>query len=99
MLGHQDLVADIIREIQVSGPISFARFMALALYHPTFGYYMRFSDKADAEQPASGLGEDRIGWSGDYYTSCDVSPILANSVAKQLAQMDALLGRPNPSPW
>jgi SAM-dependent MidA family methyltransferase len=96
MLGHQDLVADIIREIQASGPISFARFMELALYHPTFGYYMRFVDKMDAEQPAGGLGEDRIGWSGDYYTSCDVSAVLANSVAKQIAQMDALLGQPDP---
>lgn len=96
MLGHQDLVADIIKEIQASGPISFARFMELALYHPTCGYYMRFADKEDAEQSANGLGEDRIGWSGDYYTSCDVSPILANSVAKQIAQMDALLGQPDP---
>jgi SAM-dependent MidA family methyltransferase len=96
MLGHPELVADIIREIQTSGPISFARFMELALYHPTFGYYMRFQDKTDAEQPAGGLGEDRIGWSGDYYTSCDVSPVLANSVAKQIAQMDELLDRPDP---
>ena len=96
MLGHSELVADIIREIQVSGPISFARFMELALYHPTFGYYMRFADKRDAEQPAGGLGEDRIGWSGDYYTSCDVSPVLAGSVAKQIVQMDELLGRPAP---
>jgi SAM-dependent MidA family methyltransferase len=96
MLGHPQLVADIIREIQASGPISFARFMELALYHPTFGYYMRFADKDDAEQPATGLGEDRIGWSGDYYTSCDVSPVLANSFAKQIVQMDDLLGRPDP---
>jgi len=96
MLGHPDLVADIIREIQIAGAISFARFMELALYHPTFGYYMRFSNKEDVEQPAGGLGEDRIGWSGDYYTSCDVSPVLANSVAKQILQMDALLGRPDP---
>lgn len=96
MLGHPELVADIIREIQVSGPISFARFMELALYHPTFGYYMRFTDKGDAEEPRSGLGEDRIGWSGDYYTSCDVSPVLAHSLAKQIAQMDELLGRPVP---
>lgn len=96
MLGHPELVADIVREIQISGPISFARFMELALYHPTFGYYMRFLDKTDAEQPAGELGEDRIGWTGDYYTSCDVSPVLATSVAKQIAQMDDLLGRPDP---
>ena len=96
MLGHPELVADIIREIESSGPISFARFMELALYHPSFGYYMRFLDKTDVEQPTGGLGEDRIGWSGDYYTSCDVSPVLANSLAKQMAQMDDVLGRPDP---
>lgn len=96
MLGHPNLVADIIREIQASGPISFARFMELALYHPTFGYYMRFADKGDVERPAGGLGEDRIGWSGDYYTSSDVSPAFAKSVAKQIVQMDALLGQPAP---
>jgi SAM-dependent MidA family methyltransferase len=96
MLGHPELVADIIREIKFSGPIPFARFMELALYHSTFGYYMRFLDKTDAEQSLSGLGEDRIGWSGDYYTSCDVSPVLADSLAKQIAQMDELLGRPEP---
>src|SRR4051812_34888883 len=90
MQGHPQLVADIIQEIKASGPVSFARFMELALYPPTFGYYMRFQDKTDAEQPAGGLGEDRIGWSGDYYTSCDVSPILATSLAKQIAQMDEL---------
>jgi SAM-dependent MidA family methyltransferase len=96
MLGHPQLVADIIQEIRDSGPIPFARFMELALYHPTFGYYMRFADKFDAEHPNSGMGEDRLGWSGDYYTSCDVSPILGESLAKQIAQMDELLERPDP---
>jgi len=96
MLGHPQLVADIIQEIHSSGPIPFARFMELALYHPLFGYYMRFADKFDAEQPDTGLGEDRIGWSGDYYTSCDVSPILAECLAKQIVQMDELLGQPDP---
>ena len=94
MLGHPQLVADIIQEIHSSGPIPFARFMELALYHPLFGYYMRFADKFDAEQPDTGLGEDRIGWSGDYYTSCDVSPILAECLAKQIVQMDELLDSP-----
>lgn len=96
MSGHPQLVADLIEEIRQAGSISFARFMELALYHPSFGYYMRFADKADSERPQHGLGEDRIGWSGDYYTSCDVSPILAESLAKQITQMDQLLGRPNP---
>ena len=39
--GHPDLVAAISGEIRTSGPIPFARFMELALYHPLHGYYMR----------------------------------------------------------
>ena len=72
--------------------------MELALYHPMFGYYMRFADKFDAEQPDTGLGEDRIGWSGDYYTSCDVSPILAECLAKQIARWMNCSASRSPSP-
>jgi SAM-dependent MidA family methyltransferase len=95
--GHPDLIAAIAKEIRKFGPVPFARFMELALYHPQFGYYMRLGEKEDAEGPRGTLvGEDRIGWSGDYYTSSDVHPILAGSLAKQIAQMDELLGRPSP---
>lgn len=73
-------------EIAASGPISFARFMELALYHPQFGYYMR--------PPEAGC--ERIGWSGDFYTSSDVHPILGQALAKQARQIDALLGHPDP---
>lgn len=73
-------------EIAASGPMSFARFMELALYHPQFGYYMR--------PPEAGC--ERIGWSGDFYTSSDVHPILGQALAKQARQIDALLGHPDP---
>jgi SAM-dependent MidA family methyltransferase len=96
-LGHPQLIAAIVEEIRKSGPISFARFMELALYHPLFGYYMRTEDKADAEQPRTDqVGEDRLGWDGDFYTSADVHPVLAQSLAKQIVQMDEVLGHPDP---
>ena len=86
-LGHPELVAAISSEIIRNGPIPFVRFMELALYHPQYGYYMRQPDGADHE---------RIGWSGDFYTSSDVHPILGRAIAAQARQMDELLGRPAP---
>jgi SAM-dependent MidA family methyltransferase len=61
--------------------------MELALYHPQFGYYMRQPDREDRE---------RIGWSGDFYTSSDVHPILGRAIAAQARQMDELVGCPTP---
>lgn len=84
--GHPELVAAIASEIATSGSIPFARFMELALYHPQFGYYMR------SPEP----GTERIGWSGDFYTSSDVHPILGQALARQARQIDALLGHPDP---
>ena len=84
--GHPQLVAAITSEIERNGPIPFARFMELALYHPQFGYYMRPSDP----------GTERIGWNGDFYTSSDVHPILGQALARQAVQVDALLGHPDP---
>ena len=86
-LGHPELIAAITSEIATDGPIPFVRFMELALYHPQYGYYMRQPDGTDRE---------RIGWSGDFYTSSDVHPILGRAIAAQARQMDALLGYPTP---
>ncbi|ULA64162.1 MAG: Class I SAM-dependent methyltransferase [Nitrospira sp.] len=85
-IGHPELVAAMTAEIAVSGPMPFVRFMELALYHPQFGYYMR--------PPESGA--ERIGWSGDFYTSSDVHPILGQALAKQARQLDTHLGHPDP---
>ena len=85
-VGHPELVSAITSEIALSGPIPFVRFMELALYHPQFGYYMRPPD----------AGTERIGWSGDFYTSSDVHPVLGQALAHQARQIDALLGHPDP---
>ncbi len=85
-VGRPELVAAIASEIAVLGPIPFVRFMELALYHPQFGYYMR--------PPA--YGKERIGWSGDFYTSSDVHPLLTKALVRQAQQIDSLLGHPDP---
>jgi SAM-dependent MidA family methyltransferase len=41
-------------------------------------------------------GSERIGWSGDFYTSSDVHPILGQGLARQARQIDTLLGHPDP---
>lgn len=85
-IGYPELVSAIVSEIRAAGPVPFARFMELALYHPQFGYYMRPPD----------AGRERIGWSGDFYTSSDVHGILGQAVAMQARQIDAVLGHPDP---
>lgn len=67
--------------------------MELALYHPEFGYYTR-TPEASEEEPHP--VPNPIGWSGDYYTSSDASPLLARALARQLVQLDSLLGHPAP---
>jgi SAM-dependent MidA family methyltransferase len=74
------IVADVIRD---RGPIPFADFMRLALYHPTYGYYA-----------GGGAGREPVGWEGDYFTSGDLHPAWGESIARQLHQMWELLGRP-----
>lgn len=85
-LGHPELVTAITSEMADSGPMPFVRFMELALYHPQHGYYMRRPE----------AGTERIGWSGDFYTSSDVHPILGQALAKQARQLDQFLGHPEP---
>src|SRR5438552_4096562 len=79
-------LGEIIREeIRTHGLMTFARYMELALYHPALGYYA-----------GGGAGREPLGWSGDYFTSGDVSPLWGWAIARQLRQMWALLGRPEP---
>jgi SAM-dependent MidA family methyltransferase len=61
-----DLLAIIEAEIRDDGPISFARYMELALYHPEFGYYR---------------GPDRFGVAGDFYTAEQLQPVFGETVA------------------
>ena len=65
-------------EIRQNGPITFARFMELCLYHPDCGYYAS--------------GRARRGREGDYYTSPAVHPLFGALLGRQVAQMWRLLG-------
>ena len=56
------------------GRIDFAEFMETALYHPRCGYYT-----AAGEEGVSVWGPG-----GDYFTSLDVSPVFAVTVAKAI---------------
>ncbi len=61
------------REIVERGPISFERFMELALYAPGVGYYERT------------LGQ--TGRGGDFYTSVSVGPVFGFLLAAWIAQV------------
>ena len=86
--GNPDLIEKILSEIARKGPMSFARFMELALYDVPHGYYM--TQTVEADLPSS----DRIGWSGDFYTAPELSPILAKTLVCQILAIDAQLGHP-----
>ena len=64
--------------------------MELALYDVPYGYYM--TQAVDSER----LSPDRIGWSGDYFTAPELSPILAKTLVRQILDIDAQLGHPDP---
>lgn len=70
-----EMIKSLIRK---SGPITFARFMELALYHPEYGYY-------------SG-GRARIGKEGDYYTSPSVHPAFGEVIGRFIRRAWDLVG-------
>jgi len=73
--------AEIIRtEINRLGPIPFRRFMELALYEPSRGYYAS--------------GRAAIGRQGDYVTSVSVGPLFGKLLAGQFEALWRGLGRP-----
>lgn len=80
--GKPLLIKKIREEIRQKGRMTFARFMEIALYDPSDGYYM-----------AAG---DRIGLGGDYYTSPDVHPIFGRLLARQIIQLETILPRRKP---
>jgi SAM-dependent MidA family methyltransferase len=69
---------EIRREIERCGPVSFARFMGLALYHPEQGYYRR--------------PRDPFGAAGDYFTSSQLQPVFGRLIARQIAEWREELG-------
>lgn len=75
------LEAEICERIRRQGPMTFAAFMDLALYHPEHGYY-------------SAIGE-KIGPRGDFCTSPETHPVFGALIARQLEQMWSVLGAPD----
>ena len=67
-------------EIAAAGPMPFDRFMRLALYDPSLGYYRR--------------GRDPFGAEGDYYTSSQLQPVFGRLIAQKIAEWETRLGRP-----
>jgi SAM-dependent MidA family methyltransferase len=75
------VLESIIRdEIAATGPMTFARFMELALYHPERGYYRA----ADA----------RPGRAGDFLTAPEAHPIFGRALARLAADVSSALGSP-----
>lgn len=75
------LEARIRDEIAAGGPMTFARFMELALYDPERGYYR---------------GEEaRPGRAGDFLTAPETHPVFGMALARTLDEMWSALGRPD----
>jgi SAM-dependent MidA family methyltransferase len=78
--GDAELERIIREEIGATGPMTFARFMELALYHPEHGYY-----RNEAARP----GRD-----GDFLTAPEAHPIFGRSVARLAIDVWDALGQP-----
>jgi SAM-dependent MidA family methyltransferase len=75
-LAHRKIVS----EIGANGPLTFARFMELALYDGEWGYYAS--------------GRARIGKQGDFFTNVSVGAIFGEILASQFREMWSRLGKP-----
>lgn len=75
---NTQLVELIAAEIASSGPISFARFMKVAIGHPEHGYYA--------------ASVDRVGTGGDFLTAPETHPIFGWLLARQVIECWELLG-------
>ena len=73
-----ELKAEIFQLIEEQGPISFARYMELCLYHPEYGYYTS--------------SRTRIGKQGDFFTSSSVHSLFGRLIARQVVQLWQLMG-------
>ncbi|HET7030052.1 MAG TPA: SAM-dependent methyltransferase [Candidatus Limnocylindrales bacterium] len=74
------LLAAIRAEIERDGPMTFARFMTIALYDPERGYY-----RGPVPRPGRG---------GDFLTAPEASPVFGRTVAAFAAAVHDRLGRP-----
>ena len=79
-LQHSTRLADLIREEmnRNGGRLPFDRYMELALYAPSLGYYT--------------AGARKFGEAGDFVTAPELSPLFARCLARQCRQVLAELG-------
>jgi len=82
------LAARIADEVRATGPMTFARFMDLALYDPELGYYSRSGERGDAR---TGPGRR-----GDFLTAPESHPIFGWAMARHLESVWLALDRPAP---
>ncbi|MGZ8514272.1 MAG: class I SAM-dependent methyltransferase [Candidatus Limnocylindrales bacterium] len=78
----EELAARIHAEIERDGPITFARFMELALYDPAGGYY-----RSEDARPGRG---------GDFLTAPETHPIFGATLARAVSEAWERLDRPEP---
>ena len=76
------LTQQLTQRIQQHGPITYAEWMAAALYHPQHGYYRR--------------GQPTVGPQGDFLTSPEVHPVFGAAVARLAQTVSESLGHPDP---
>jgi SAM-dependent MidA family methyltransferase len=82
-VGEDAELAEALRqEIRERGPITFARFMARALYEPGHGYYRR-------DEPGPGRA-------GDFITAPETHPIFGAVVGRLVVQAWEAFDRPSP---
>ena len=79
-MAASSLAALIRAEAESRGRLTFAEFMAMALYHPAAGYYTR---------------SGRVGEGGDFYTSPAAHPAFGALLCAQLWRMWQWLGCPS----
>ncbi len=72
----------IIEKIIKEGPITFEKFMEMALYYPEFGYYMRRDIK--------------IGKRGDFYTSTNLHPAFGRTILRQIEEFWTIMDKIRP---
>ena len=77
MTAAGELLAD---EIGRSGPVSFRRFMEVALYHPEHGYYRH--------------PRDPFGKHGDFFTAEQLQPVFGILIAARIRQLFVEMGEP-----
>ena len=71
----------LVDRIRTQGPLPFAAFMQLALYHPQHGYYTG--------------GRTRTGWRGHFVTSPELDPAFGELWARAFEQVWEAAGRPS----